>query len=135
MESLEAKCKEVEFFRDTYSWEVDQLRDDLMDKEVEIDLLRKQQVHILPTSSSSSSSPVGKLVFEIVGMGLCCLWINYQSTNYYISRIQWRESEVRYIFCSCYILLYCCCLVMQCAISCYVMNIIHTVYQIQFTLH
>jgi len=68
MESLEAKCKEVKFFRDTYSWEVDQLRDDLVDKEVEIDLLRQQQVYILPTSTSSSS-PVGKLVFEIVGMG------------------------------------------------------------------
>jgi len=82
MESLEAKCKEVEFFRDTYNWEVDQLRDDLMDKEVEIDLLRKQQVHILPTSSSSSSSPVGKLVFEIVGMGfLFSLWINYHSSK------------------------------------------------------
>ena len=68
MESLEAKCTEVEFFRDAYSCEVDQLRDDLMDKEVEIDLLRKQQVHILPTSASASSSPVGKLVFDIIGM-------------------------------------------------------------------
>jgi len=82
MKSLEAKCKEVEFFRDTYSWEVDQLRGDLMDKEVEIDLLRKQQVHIFPTSALSSYFPVGKLVFEIVCMSfLFSLWINYQSTK------------------------------------------------------
>ena len=77
MKSLEAKCKEVELFWDTYSCEVDQLRDDLMDKEVEIDLLRKQQVHILPTFTSASSSAVGKLGFEIVGMSfIFSLWIN-----------------------------------------------------------
>ena len=63
MESLEARCREVEFFRDTYSWEVDQLRDDLMDKEVEIDFLRKEQVYMTPISTPASSSPVGKLVF------------------------------------------------------------------------
>ena len=51
MESLEARCREVEFFRDTYSWEVDQLRDDLMDKEVEIDFLRKEQVYMTPIST------------------------------------------------------------------------------------
>ena len=61
IDSLEARCREVEFFRDTYSWEVDQLRDDVMDKEVEIDFLRKQQVHMMPTPTSPSSDPVGKL--------------------------------------------------------------------------
>ena len=65
MESLEARYREVEFFQDTYSGEVDQLRDDLMDKELEIDFLRKEQVHMMPTSASS---PIGKLVFTIVGV-------------------------------------------------------------------
>ena len=64
-ESLEARYGEVEFFRDIYSQEVDQLRDDLMDKVLEIDFLRKEQVQIMPTPSSS---PLGKLVLTIVGV-------------------------------------------------------------------
>ena len=61
-QELTTQMTKVEFFRDTYSLEIDQLRDDLMDKEVEIDFLRKEQVHMLPTSTSS---PVGKLVLTI----------------------------------------------------------------------
>ena len=59
MESLEAKCK-VEFFRDTYSWEVDQLRGDLMDKIAEIDRrndLEKENRWF----ATSASSQLGKL--------------------------------------------------------------------------
>ena len=61
-QELTTQMTKVEFFRDTYSLEIDQLRDDLMDKEVEIDFLRKEQVHMLP---ASTSSPVGKLVLTI----------------------------------------------------------------------
>ena len=70
-QELTTQMTKVEFFRDTYSLEIDQLRDDLMDKEVEIDFLRKEQVHMMPTPASS---PVGKLVFTVVGLA----WISEQ---------------------------------------------------------
>ena len=53
--NLEAKLEEEKFFRDHYSQEVDQLREELMDKIVENEDLTKQQTDTLPTTC-----PAGK---------------------------------------------------------------------------
>ena len=54
--SLDAKLTKVEFLEGVSSQEVDQLREELMDKEVEIDYLRKEQIYITPTTTATSSS-------------------------------------------------------------------------------
>ena len=59
MISLEARFKEVEFFRDHYSQEVDQLREELMNKVAEIDHLRKQQTDRVGADTVPSTSPAG----------------------------------------------------------------------------
>ena len=59
MISLEARFKEVEFFQNHYSQEVDQLREELMDKVAEIDHLRKQQTDRLGADTVPSISPAG----------------------------------------------------------------------------
>ena len=59
MISLEARFKEVEFFRNHYSQEVDQLREELMDKKAEIDHLRKQQTDRAGVDTLPSTSPAG----------------------------------------------------------------------------
>lgn len=56
---LEARLEEVEFFRDIYSQESDQLRADLMDKIAEIDSLRKGQADMVPESTYSLTLPAG----------------------------------------------------------------------------
>ena len=43
IDSLEARFREVEFLRDHYSHEVDQLRQELMEKIAEVDHLSKKQ--------------------------------------------------------------------------------------------
>ena len=52
---LEAKLVKLEFLEGASSQVVDQLRDELMDKEVEIDYLRKEQAHTTPTTTAISS--------------------------------------------------------------------------------
>ena len=59
MISLEARFKEVEFFRNHHSQEVDQLREELMNKVAEIDHLRKQQTDRAGVDTLSSTSPAG----------------------------------------------------------------------------
>ena len=56
---LEARLGEVEFYRDIYSQESDQLRADLMDKIAEIDSLRKGQADMVPESTFRLTLPVG----------------------------------------------------------------------------
>ena len=53
--SLEAKLTKLEFLECVASQEVDQLREQTMDKEVEIDYLRKEQTYITPTTTATSS--------------------------------------------------------------------------------
>ena len=53
--SLENKLTKAEFLEGVFSQEVDQLREELMDKEVEIDYLRKDQAHTTPTTTATSS--------------------------------------------------------------------------------
>ena len=55
VQTLEAKLEEEKFYRDHYSQEVDQLREELMDKIVENEYLTKQQTDTLPTTC-----PAGK---------------------------------------------------------------------------
>ena len=52
---LEAKLVKLEFLEGVSSQVVDQLREELMDKEVEIDYLRKEQAHTTPTTTATSS--------------------------------------------------------------------------------
>ena len=52
--TLEAKLEEEKFFRDHYSQEVDQLREELMEKIVENENLTKQQTDTLPTTCPAS---------------------------------------------------------------------------------
>ena len=59
MISLEARFKEVEFFQNHYSQEVDQLREELMNKVAEIDHLRKQQTDRVGADTLPSTSPAG----------------------------------------------------------------------------
>ena len=59
MHVLEAKFMEVEFFRDHYSQEVDQLREELMDKILEIESLRKQQKGVVQADTFPTTSPTG----------------------------------------------------------------------------
>ena len=56
---LEARLEEVEFFRDIYSQESDQLRADLMDKIAEIDNLRKGQADMVPEGTFPLTLPAG----------------------------------------------------------------------------
>ena len=49
--SLEARFREVEFLRDHYSHEVDQLRKELMAKIAEVDQLRKEQEDMVPAKT------------------------------------------------------------------------------------
>ena len=51
MHVLEAKFKEVELFRDHYSQEVDQLREEPMDKIMKIKSLGKQQKDLVPADT------------------------------------------------------------------------------------
>ena len=53
--SLETKLVKLEFLEGVSSQEVDQLREELMDKEVEIDYLRKEQAYTTPTTTATSS--------------------------------------------------------------------------------
>ena len=53
--SLEAKLVKVESLEGISSQEIDQLREELMDKEVEIDYLRKQRAYTTPTTTATSS--------------------------------------------------------------------------------
>ena len=52
---LEAKLVKLEFLEGASSQVVDQLREELMDKEVEIDYLRNEQAHTTPTTTATSS--------------------------------------------------------------------------------
>ena len=52
---LETKIVKLEFLEGVTSQEVDQLRDELMDKEVEIDYLRKEQTYTTPSTTATSS--------------------------------------------------------------------------------
>ena len=52
---LEAKLVKLEFLEGVSSQVVDQLREELMDKEVEIDYLRKEQAYTTPTTTATSS--------------------------------------------------------------------------------
>ena len=56
---LEARLGEVEFFRDIYSQESDQLRADLMDKIAEIDNLRKGQADMVAEGTFPLTLPAG----------------------------------------------------------------------------
>ena len=56
IDSLNAKLVKLEFLEGVSSREVDQLREELMDKEVEIDFLRKDQEYTTPTTTATSSS-------------------------------------------------------------------------------
>ena len=56
---LEARLGEVEFFRDVYSQESDQLRADLMDKIAEIENLRKGQAYVVPEGTFPLTLPAG----------------------------------------------------------------------------
>ena len=56
IDSLNAKLVKLEFLKGVSSREVDQLREELMDKEVEIDFLRKDQEYTTPTTTATSSS-------------------------------------------------------------------------------
>ena len=53
--SLEAKLVKLEFLEGVSSQEIDQLREDLMDKEVEIDYLRKEQAYTTSKTTATSS--------------------------------------------------------------------------------
>ena len=55
IDSLNSKLVKLEFLEGVSSQEVDQLREELMDKEVEIDYLRKEQAHTTPTITAISS--------------------------------------------------------------------------------
>ena len=55
IDSLNAKLVKLEFLEGVSSQEVDQLRQDLMDREVEIDYLRNEQAHTIPTTTATSS--------------------------------------------------------------------------------
>ena len=57
--SLETRLKEVEFFQNHYSQEVDQLREELMNKVAEIDHLKKQQTDRKREETLPSTSPAG----------------------------------------------------------------------------
>ena len=57
--SLETRLKEVEFFQNHYSQEVDQLREELMNKVAEIDHLKKQQTDRKGEDTLPSTSPAG----------------------------------------------------------------------------
>ena len=59
MISLEARFKEVEFVQNHYSQEVDQLREELMDKVAEINHLRRQQTDIISADTLPSTFPGG----------------------------------------------------------------------------
>ena len=54
---LEAKFKEVEFFQNHYNQEVDQLREELMNKVAEIHHLRTQQMGRVGADTLLSTSP------------------------------------------------------------------------------
>ena len=56
--SLEAKIVKLEFLEGISSQEIDQLREELMDKEVEIDYLRKEQAYTTTLSTTATSSPL-----------------------------------------------------------------------------
>ena len=60
VQTLEAKLEEEKFFRDHYSQEVDQLREDLMDKILENDDLRKQLKDVVQADTLPTTSPAGK---------------------------------------------------------------------------
>ena len=52
--------EEEKFFRDHYSQEVDQLRDELMDKIVENEYLTKQQKDVVTADILPTTTPAGK---------------------------------------------------------------------------
>ena len=59
IDSLETRFREVEFLRDHYSHEVDQLRQELMDKIAEVDHLSKKQKDFVPVKALPPTSPAG----------------------------------------------------------------------------
>ena len=60
MHNLEAKLEEEKFLRDHYSQEVDQLREELMEKIVENEYLTKQQKDVVQADTIPTTSPAGK---------------------------------------------------------------------------
>ena len=60
VQTLEAKLEEEKFFRDHYSQEVDQLREELMDKIVENENLTKQQKDVVTADTVPTTCPAGK---------------------------------------------------------------------------
>ena len=60
VQTLEAKLEEEKFFRDHYSQEVDQLREELMDKIVENEDLTKQQTDVVTADTLPTTFPAGK---------------------------------------------------------------------------
>ena len=60
VQTLEAKLEEEKFFRDHYSQEVDQLREELMEKIVENEYLTKQQKDVVQADTIPTTSPAGK---------------------------------------------------------------------------
>ena len=65
--NLEAKLEEEKFFRDHYSQEFDQLRDELMDKIVENEYLTKQQKNVVQADTLPTTTPAGKQFVFVVG--------------------------------------------------------------------
>ena len=59
MDLLDASHKEAEFYRDHYSQEVDQLREELMDRILEIEFLRKQLNDVVPADTLPTITPGG----------------------------------------------------------------------------
>ena len=57
---LEVKLEEEKFFQDHYSREVDQLREELMEKIVENEYLTKQQKDVVTADTLLTTSPAGK---------------------------------------------------------------------------
>ena len=58
--NLEAKLEEEKFFQDHYSQEVDQLREELVDKIVENEYLTKQQKDVVTADTLPTTCPAGK---------------------------------------------------------------------------
>ena len=59
MDLLDTSHKEAEFYRDHYSQEVDQLREELMDRILEIEFLRKQLNDVVPADTLPTTTPAG----------------------------------------------------------------------------
>ena len=67
VQTLEAKLEEEKFFREHYSQEVDQLREELMEKIVENEYLTKQQKDVVTADTLPTTTPAGKQFVFVVG--------------------------------------------------------------------